>query len=78
MCERGGLHVLDQITKGWKQLIAMVASPQSAAPEANPKRDTSNRADAFYGARYEEAQMAAVTVEAEDDDGDEHAVPVSG
>ena len=78
MRETGGLHVLDQITKGWKQLIVIVASPQSAAPEANPKRDASIRADVSYSARYEEAQIADVTVEAEDDDGDEHAVPVSG
>ena len=61
MPETGGLRVLDQITKGWKQLIVIVASPQSAAPEANPKRETSIRADAFYSARYEEAQMAPHT-----------------
>jgi hypothetical protein len=78
MRETGGLRVLDQIAKGWKKLIVIVASPQSAAPEANPKRDASIRADASYSARYEEAQLADVTVEAEDDDGDEHAVPVSG
>jgi len=47
----------NQITESWKQFVAIVASLQNAAAEANPKRDTSNRADAFCSARYQEAQL---------------------
>ena len=43
----------DQITKGWKQLITIVASPRTA-PNADSGRDASIRADASYGDRYEE------------------------
>jgi hypothetical protein len=43
----------DQITKGWKQLITIVASLRTA-PNVNSGRDASIRADASYGGRYEE------------------------
>ena len=47
----------DQITEGWKQLIAIVASLRNTASGANPQRERSNRAGAFCSARYEEAQL---------------------
>jgi hypothetical protein len=47
----------NQITESWKQFVAIVASLQNSAAEANPERDKSNRADAFRGARYQEAQL---------------------
>jgi hypothetical protein len=43
----------DQITKGWKQLITIVASPRTA-PNADSGRDASIRADASYSGGYEE------------------------
>ena len=46
----------DQITKGWKQLVVIVASPRSA-PKADSRRDASIRADATYSARYEETTL---------------------
>ena len=52
----------DQITKGWKQLIAIVASPRTA-PHANSRRDASIRADASYRARYEGAPLPPYTPE---------------
>ena len=47
----------NQISESWKQLIAIVASPQNTASEANPRRDSPNRADASWSARYVEAQL---------------------
>ena len=47
----------NQINESWKQFVAVVASLQNTAAEANPKRDTSNSADTFCGARYQEAQL---------------------
>ena len=45
------------IAESWKQFIAIVASQQNTAHEANPKLDRPNHADAFGGARYVEAQL---------------------
>jgi len=50
----------DQITKGWKQLITIVASPRTALI-ANSRRDASIRADASYSARYEETPLPPYT-----------------
>jgi hypothetical protein len=50
----------DQITKGWKQLITIVASPRTA-PNADSRRGASIRADASYSARYEEAPLPPYT-----------------
>ena len=47
----------NQIADGWRQLIAVVAAPRNRAREAKPKRDRQNRADAFGGARYWEAEL---------------------
>ena len=47
----------NQITESWKQFVAIVASLQNTAAAVNPKRDKSNRADAFWSARYQEAQL---------------------
>ena len=43
----------DQITKGWQQLVVIVASPRTA-PNADSRRDASVRADDSYSGRYEE------------------------
>ena len=45
-----------QIAKGWKQLIAKVVSPHSAAQEINSEADHSIRA-ALSGSGYDEARM---------------------
>jgi hypothetical protein len=52
----------NQITKGWKQLSNIVASPRTA-PNANSGRDASIRADASYRARYEESPLPPYTPE---------------
>jgi hypothetical protein len=47
-----------QIAKGWKQLIAKVASPHSAAQELDSGADHSIRAALSGGDRYAEARIA--------------------
>ena len=50
----------DQITKGWQQLVVIVASPRTA-PKADSRRDASTRADASYSGRYEETSLPPYT-----------------
>jgi hypothetical protein len=50
----------DQITKGWKQLVVIVASPRTAL-KADSRRDVSIWADASYSARYEETPLPPYT-----------------
>ena len=46
-----------QITKGLKQLVAIVAFRQNTASAANPQRDRPNRADASCSARSWEPHL---------------------
>jgi hypothetical protein len=46
----------NQITKGWKQLVVIVASPRPS-PNSDSRHDASIRADAAYGDRYEEPPL---------------------
>ena len=50
----------DQITKGWKQLVVIVASPRTAL-KADSRRDVSIWADASYSARYKETPLPPYT-----------------
>jgi hypothetical protein len=50
----------DQITKGWKQLVVIVASARTA-PIGNSRRNASIRAGASHSATYEETPLPPYT-----------------
>jgi hypothetical protein len=50
----------DQISKGWKQLVVMVASLWTAL-NADSRREASSRVEAAYSGRYEEAPLPPYT-----------------